>query len=168
MSNYTAPLLAILLTGYALLRGVRMYDVFVQGALEGLHTAFGILPYLLTALVAVELMKVSGAMDILTAVMRRPMQLLGLPAELTPFTVLRPFSGSAALAALQDIYVTQGPDSLAARIASAIMGSTETIFYTLSLYFGAHRIQKSRHTLPAALVSMLAGMIAASLFCRIL
>lgn len=168
MSNYVTPLLVIALFSYGLLRGVKVYDVFVQGALEGLRMSLTILPYLLSALVAVALMKTSGAMDLLSAALRKPMQWLGLPSELAPLAVLRPFSGSAAIAALQDIYITQGPDSLPARIASAVMGSTETVFYTLSLYLGTHQIQKSRHTIPAALISMLAGMVAASFFCRIL
>lgn len=168
MSRFLLPLALLALLVYGLLRRVKMYDAFVEGALEGLRTAVGILPYLLSALVAVELMKSSGAMDLLCAICTRPLGWLGVPGELTPLVVLRPFSGSAALAALQDIFITHGPDATVSRIASALMGSTETIFYTISLYFGAHGIKKSRHTIPAALLSMLAGTIAAALFTRLL
>lgn len=168
MGKFIVPALLLALVGCGALRGVKLYDAFVEGAWEGLRTAARILPYLLGALVAVEMMKISGAMDVLSALLRTPLKWLGLDSSLSALVVLRPFSGSAALAALQDVFTQTGPDSPAARTACVLMGSTETVVYTISVYFSSQGITKSRHTLPAALISMLAGIVAASLLCRVM
>jgi len=167
VADILVPAALLALLGCGALRGTRLYDAFVQGVGDGLRTAVQILPYLTGALVAVEVLKISGAMDVLTALLRTPLRLLGLDETLSTFVVLRPFSGAAALAALQDIFAQTGPDSTAARTACVLMGSTETVAYTLAVYFGSQGITKSRYTLPAALLCMLAGTVAASLLCKV-
>jgi spore maturation protein B len=118
--------------------------------------------------VAVEMLKASGALALLCNLLGVPLGFFGLPADVAPLVVVRPFSGMAALSMLDDIYKRLGPDSASARVASVIMGCTETLFYTVAIYFGSVGIKKSRHTIAAALVSLLAGVIISGILCRFL
>lgn len=157
---------AILLSGY--IKRVPVYDCFVEGAKEGLKSSVKIIPPLIAIFISIGLFKKSGAMEIIIAVLRPIGNLMGVPKELMPLFIIKPISGSASLAVLKDIIVNYGPDSFLGRVASTMMGSAETIVYTMAVYFGAIGVKNSRHTLPAALVSHLAGTIASVVVCSII
>ncbi len=131
------PLLVAAVIAYGALRGVAVYDAFVEGAKKGLSTVIGILPYIGAAMLLISLLRSSGVLDILTYALKTPLAALGLPEDTLPLLMLRPISGSASLAALEDILKSAGADSLSGRIAAAMMGSTETVLYTISVYLGA-------------------------------
>lgn len=167
MSDLVIPamLLAMVLTG--VFRGVPVYDAFLKGAKEGLKTAWQILPTLAAILFAAAVLTGSGALDALTALCAKPLKLLGIPEGALPVMLLRPVSGSAALGMLERVLAEYGPDSFTGRVASTMVGSSETIFYTCSLYLGAAGMKRARHALPAALIAWFAGSVAAGYVCRI-
>lgn len=151
---------------YALLKGINPYEAFAEGASEALPTIAKVLPYLAVMLIAINLFRRSGAMDAVTTLLAPLLSKLGIPAELATLIVLRPFSGSASLALLQDTLTVYGADGFIGRAASTIVGSTETIFYTLALYCGSVGIKRSRHALPVALLSGIIGTIASILLIK--
>ena len=134
---WMVPLAIAGIVGFGLLRGVKVFDLFVEGAKEGLTTAVNILPALVALVVAVGMFKASGGLDLLSFALEPIGKLLGLPREVIPLSLIRPISGSGAMAIFNDILRSHGPDSLAGRIASVMMGSTETTFYTIAVYYGA-------------------------------
>ena len=150
-----------------LFRGVHIYDAFLAGAKEGLLTMARIFPALLSLIVAVGMLRASGATELLVRLVRPVTDFLGMPPEAVPLGLMRPLSGSGATAVLSDIFTYHMPDSFVGRCASVMMGSTETTFYTVAVYFGAARITKLRHTLPAALTADLCGMLVSVLLVRL-
>ena len=164
MDKWLLPGLILLIIGAGCIKGVPVYDAFVAGAREGLKTATTILPYMIAMLSAIFLMQKSGLLNSFTQLLTPVFDAMGIPHSVSPLMLLRPFSGSASLAMLQNIMETQGTDSRAGLVACTLMGSTETIFYTCGLYLGAAGVKKSRYAIPAALVAWLAGSIAAGLF----
>ncbi len=144
---------------YGMICGVKVFDVFLEGAREGLSVVIRILPALVALMTAIGIFKVSGALDILTLALEPAAQLIQLPKELIPLALLRPLSGSGSMAIFRDVLTTYGPDSYIGRVASVLQGSTETTFYTIAVYFGATGIRKTRHALPAALAADVAGFI---------
>lgn len=152
------PVLIAALIVCALVKKVNVYKAFVDGACEALPTLVSILPYLAAMLTAIEVLRSSGALGYLTGAISHVSERLGISSELVPLIVLRPFSGSASLALLKDILAANGADSLVGRQASVLVGSTETVFYTVSVYFGAVGVTKTRQAIPAALISGLAGV----------
>ena len=161
------PIFIVFVITYASIKRVNVYDSFIDGAQDGIKTIYRILPYIIGMLFAINIFRASGALELLNNAIHPLFNLLGIPKELTPLALLRPFSGSASLSLLADIYKQYGADSLISRIASTMMGSTETIFYTVALYYGSIQIKKTRHTIPAALLATLAGIIAAVFICNI-
>lgn len=157
-------LLAAGVGGYALFRGTDVFSALTDGALQGLRTVGRIAPVLVCLLPAVGALRASGAIDAFTALLRPALSFLGIPAETVPLMLLRPMSGSGALAVAGDIFTACGADSPAGRTAAVMLGSTETTFYVLSVYFGAAGVHKTRHAVPAALCADLAGFLAAA-FC---
>lgn len=155
---------AIILFGW--LRGVNVFEAFLAGAKTGISTAFGIIPALTALILAVGVFSASGALDILTHAIAPAANAVGIPAEVVPLALLRPISGSGALAVLSDILNRFGPDSMIGRIASVMQGSTETTFYTIAVYFGAVSVKKTRHTLPAALIGDITGFLMSVWFVR--
>ena len=151
------PVLLVLLLTAAACKRVPMYDLFVKGAREGLETAIQVLPNLTAMLCAISLMQSSGMMEKLCAFFLPLMGWLGLPAETAPLVFLRPLSGSASLAMLENILETCGADSRAGLIASTIMGSSETIFYTVCVYMSAASDKRTGYAIPCALVGAFAG-----------
>lgn len=131
-------------------------------------TVVRILPSLCAAMVLIGLLRSSGLLGVMVSGLSAPLSSLGLPEETLPLLFMRPVSGSASLAVLEDVLRSSGADSYAGRVASAMMGSTETVLYTVSIYLGAAGIKKSRGILPVALLSSLAGAIAAGFFVRLL
>ena len=153
----------ILIHGY--IKGISLYDCFVEGAKEGFKTAIRVMPYLIAIFIAIGIFKRSGAMEILVSIFNPLGKVLGIPKEVIPLVIMRPISGSGSLGVVKDIVTTYGPDSFIGRVASTMMGSAETIFYTMAVYFGAVGIKDSRHTLKAALLSHLAAVVASVFIC---
>jgi len=153
LSTYAIPAIFLVILSVGAYREVKVYDVFVEGAKEGMTTAIRIIPPLVGLLVAVGVFRASGAMELLVYAVKPVAELLGIPSEVMPLALLRPISGSASLALVADIMGTHGPDSFIGRAVSTMMGSTDTIFYTLTVYFGSVGIKNIRYTLVAALIA---------------
>lgn len=147
---------------YGLWRKVDVYDALCRGAASGLKTALGILPALVGLLTAVSMLRASGALELLSILLQPLLALLGLPGELLPLMLVRPISGSAALGVGAELISSYGPDSQLGRIAAVMLGSTETTFYTIAVYFGAAGISRSRYSIPAALCADFTGFLAAA------
>ena len=157
------PIFLLLCLGAGIPRRARVYDVFAEGAKEGLDTAGRILPSLLAMLCAIRAFSACGLLPALCNLLSPLVSWAGIPGEALPLMLLRPLSGSASLAVLKDILHTYGPDSRPGLVASVMMGSSETVFYTCGLYLAAAGVKKSRHTIPCALLAWLAGSFAAGL-----
>lgn len=168
ISIFAIPVFIFTILGYGYLKGVPVYETFVEGAKEGLSTALKILPYLVAMFVAIGIFRASGAMDFLIRGLAPVMHLAGIPPEILPLALMRPMSGTASAGMLAELLKVHSPDSFIGRVASTMMGSTETIFYTLSVYFGAVGIKKIKYTLGAALLADLAGLLASVAICSMI
>ena len=170
--NHIFSLIAPIVIGsvgiYALHRRVDVFSAMVEGASQGLGTVARIFPALVVLLSGVYMLRASGALDALISLAAPLFSLLGIPPEAAPLVLLRPISGSGALAVGSDIINTYGPDSMLGRTAAVMLGSTETTFYVIAVYFGAAKIKKSRHAIPAALIADLVGFTVAALCVRLL
>ncbi len=151
-----------------LLRKVDVFQALTAGALEGLHIVVKILPALVALLTGVYMLRASGALDALVYLFTPVFNVLGIPPETASLVFIRPISGSGALAVGSEIISTYGPDSQIGRTAAVMLGSTETTFYVIAVYFGAVGIKKTRYAIPAALCADLTSFIAASLAVRFL
>lgn len=160
LSDYIMPLLLFYIIGFGLLMKVNVYDEFVKGAKKGLSTVISILPTLVGLMMGVGILRASGALDALGNLLQPAAKLLHFPVELIPLSVVKMFSSSAATGLLLDIYQKYGTDSLIGRIASISMSCTETIFYTLSVYYMTAKVNKTRWTLPGALLATVSGLAA--------
>jgi len=167
ISLLAIPIFIILILGYGYYKKVPVYEAFVEGAKEGLGTAFKVLPYLIAMFVAIGVFRASGAMDFLIKLLSPAASLAGIPSEILPLALMRPMSGSASAGMLAEIYKVYGPDSFIGRASSTMMGSTETIFYTVSVYFGSVGVKKTRYVLAAGLLADLAGLLASVAVCSI-
>jgi len=167
---WIVPGLTVALLAFGAVRGVLVYEAFVDGAREGFQVAIRIIPYLVAILVAVAMFRSSGALDLIVGAIGRYTAWVGLPAEALPMALLRPLSGSGAYgvlaATIQDPAI--GPDSYVGYLVSTLQGSTETTFYVLAVYFGAVQVRRVRHALVAALTADLAGIIGAVAACSYL
>lgn len=164
--NWLMPALIALLLLFALIRRIDVYDAFVQGAREGLPLLVRILPCIAAMLIALRVLRASGALDAFIGFISPALEAVGMPPELAPMMVLRPFSGNAAMSLLKDVFDAYGADSFLGIAASIMLGSTETIFYTVALYFGSVGVKKTRATIPVALVCSLLGAALSLLFTR--
>ena len=165
ISLWAIPVLLVTIPLIGLIRKVKVYDVFVDGAKEGFGVAVNIIPFLVGLLVAIGMFRASGAMDLLTAALKPVMAATGFPAELFPLAILRTLTGSGSLAFTTDLIKTYGPDSLIGRMAATMYGSSETTFYVLAVYFGAVAVKRTRHAVPAALIGDLVAAIATVAIC---
>lgn len=168
VSNWAIPVMVLGVVAAAGLRRVKIYEVFVEGAKEGFQVGVRIIPYLVAILCAVAFFRASGAMDLLTSLLRPVMDPLGMPPEALPMALVRPLSGSGALGVMSEIIKTHGADSFIGRVVSTMMGSTETTFYVLAVYFGSVGITKVRHALWAGLIADVAGLLSSVWICRAL
>lgn len=166
ISIISIPLMITIILVHGYIKGIKLYDTFVEGAQEGFKTAIKIMPYLIAIFIAIGIFKESGALNIFSKILSPLGKLIGLPKELIPLAILKPISGSGSLAMVQELINTHGPDSFIGRVSSTMMGSSETILYTMALYYGSIGIKNSRHTLICALISHLAGIIAAVSVCK--
>lgn len=162
ISSFVIPLLLAAISLWALREKVNVYEALTDGAADGLRVLLRIFPHLLALLTAVAMLRASGALDALTSLLRPVLDAVGIPAETVPILLLRPFSGSGALAVGSELITAHGPDSTIGRTAAVMLGCTETTFYTIAVYFGAAGIRKLRHTIPAALTADIVGFLAAA------
>ena len=162
MIDYLIPGLLAVCALLVLHKKENAYDLLLQGGAEGLKTAVTILPALVVLLTAVQMLKASGAVELLGGFLAPGFEAVGIPAEPAMLVLIRPISGSAALAVGADLMAEYGPDSMIGRTAAVMLGSTETTFYTISVYFGAAGVKKTRYAIPAALIADLTGFCMAS------
>ena len=168
ISKYAIPFILLAIPTYAMVKRVKVYESFTDGAKEGFNTAVRIIPYLVAMLVAIGVFRASGAMDVLTKLLSPVTNLIGMPAELLPMAFMRPLSGGGATGIMSELITTHGPDSFIGRAASVMMGSTETTFYVLAVYFGSIAVKKTRHALPAGLIADAVGLITAVIVTRVM
>lgn len=167
ISVFAVPAFILLFVVSGLVKKVGVYDCFSEGAKEGVQSMLGIIAPLVGLMVAINMLRASGALELISSFLSPVLSFIGLPPDVLPLALLRPVSGSASLALVTDIFQTVGPDSLSGKIASVMMGSTETTFYTVAVYFGSVGIKNTRHTLPAALTADLTAILLSSLAVRI-
>lgn len=153
------PIIVVIIITYGMIKGKKVYEWFIEGAKEGLKVCLNIFPYLLAMIIAVNIFREAKLLDVLNNMIAPAGRLIGLPKEIIPLVLIKPLSGSGAIGVLTDIVKTYGPDSYIGLIASVIMGTTETILYTITVYFGAVQIKKIRHTLWAAILADLTAII---------
>ncbi len=168
MSEYIVPALLLIASLVALGKRESAYDLMLDGAAQGLKLLRDIIPALILLLTAVYMLRASGAMEILSGFFAPVFRFFGIPPETAMLVLVRPLSGSAALAVGAELMAQYGPDSQIGRTVAVMLGSTETTFYTVSVYFGAAGIRKTRYTVPAALFADLVGFLAASWTVRLL
>ena len=168
ISTWSIPVLVVSIILYGYFKGVKVYDSFTDGAKNGLNIALKIFPYLLAMMVAINVFRASGAMDLLIKLLNPLTSRLGIPEQITPLVFLRPLSGSGSLSYISHIFQEHGPDSFIGILASTIQGSTETTFYIVAVYFGAIGIKKYRYAITVGLLADLAGYLAAVFICKIL
>jgi len=161
ISRYSIPFVFVGIIAYGLTKKVKVYESFTEGAKEGFYTAVRIIPFLVAMLVAIGVFRASGAMGLLTKALSPITRVLGIPSETLPMAFMRPLSGGGAQGIMTELINTYGPDSLIGRTVSVMMGSTDTTFYILAVYFGSVAIKKTRHALPAGLLADLAGLLTA-------
>lgn len=167
MADYIVPCLLCGLSLFALGKKENGYGLLLEGAEQGLRTLYSIVPALSLLLTGVHMLRASGALDALSKFLSPVFSLFGIPAETAPLVLVRPISGSAALAVGADLMAQYGPDSLVGRTAAIMLGSTETTFYTVSVYFGAAGVKRTRYAIPAALLADFTGFLVASLTARL-
>ena len=162
MTDYVVPVLLFLSAALALRKRENAYGLLLEGAADGLKLLAAILPALIALLTAVHMLRASGAVNILSGMFAPFFSLFGIPPETAILVLIRPISGSAALAVGAELMARYGVDSQIGRTAAVMLGSTETTFYTISVYFGAAGIKKTRYAIPAALFADFVGFLMAS------
>lgn len=168
MLDYLVPLILLICAALALRKKENPYELLLTGAADGLKLLLTLIPTLILLLTAVSMLRVSGAVEMLSGFLSPVFRFFGIPPETAILVLIRPISGSAALAVGADLMAHYGVDSVIGRTVAVMLGSTETTFYTISVYFGAAGIKKTRYTIPAALIADLTGFLVASLAVRIL
>lgn len=168
LSIWAIPLLLFFIPIFAFIKKVNIYQVFIEGAREGFQVAVRIIPFLVAILAAIAMFRASGGMQLLTTALSPMTQAIGLPAEVLPAAVMRPFSGSGTLGIISELLKAHGPDSFIGYLSSTIYGCTETTFYVIAVYFGAVGIKRTRYAIPAGLTADIAGVLAAVYICRLL
>lgn len=170
MNTFTALIVPIILLSvgvYGIVKKVDIYDALVTGAKDGLDVVIKIAPSVVALFVSIHMLRASGALDFICDLLSPVAEILGLPSEVLPLMLLRPLSGSAALALGSEIIMTNGVDSFVGRVTAVMLGASETTFYTIAVYFGALKIKNTRYAVPAALLADLAGFCAAAFSVRL-
>ena len=168
MIDYIVPALLLAVCLFALHKQENAYDLLLSGSSDGLRLLVSILPALVMLLTAVTMLRASGTMELFSKLFAPAFSLFGIPPETAILVMIRPISGSAALAVGAELMAQYGVDSQIGRTVAVMLGSTETTFYTISVYFGAAGIHKTRYTVPAALIADFTGFLAASWITRLL
>lgn len=159
LSLLAIPLLVLVIVIHGAVKKVKIYEAFVEGAREGFNVGVRIIPYLVAMLVAIGIFRAGGALEFLTGLLAPVTGWIGMPSETLPMALMRPLSGSGALGIMAEILKVHGPDSLIGRMVSVMMGSGETTFYVLALYFGSVGITRTRQAVPAGLIADLVGIL---------
>ena len=168
MTDYIVPLLLVVACAMALRKKENAYDLLLSGAADGLKLMITLVPTLILLMTAVSMLRASGAVEVISDFLMPIFRLFGIPEETALLVLIRPISGSAALAVGSELMAHHGVDSQIGRTVAVMLGSTETTFYTISVYFGAAGIKKTRYTIPAALLADFVGFLMASLTVRLL
>lgn len=166
-SAYAIPVIVCMVFMCGIIRRKDVFNDFIEGAGENIKVSFEIMPALIALMTAIGMMKASGLLDFLTGLAAPAAAAAGFPAECVPLALIRPVSGSGAAAVYENILKNVSPDSFAGRTASVLMGSSETTFYTIAVYFGATKIKRTKHTVFCSLAGDLSGFIFSSLLVRI-
>ena len=167
-SRWAIPVVLLLVPLIAFLRGVKVFETFVEGAEQGFKTAIKTIPFLVAMLVAISIFRASGAMEILIGFLSPVLDKVGVPSEILPHAVMRPLSGGAALGIATDIIKHHGPDSFIGRLVSTMQGSSDTTFFVLTLYFGSVGIKKYRFSIISGLVADFTTLIASIAICKMM
>lgn len=168
ISNFIIPIIIFYIVGFGLLMKVPVFSEFIKGAADAGKVVLDIMPTLVGLMVAIGILRASGTLDLISDLLAPLMEFLQFPSELVPLVTVKMFSSSAATSLLLDIFKEYGPDSFLGRLSSIIMSCTETIFYTMSVYFMTAGVKKSRYTLLGALFATLVGVIASTVITRII
>lgn len=168
MSDYVIPFFIAMIMIIGLVKKVDVFSEFTDGAKENLKAAVSVLPALVALMTAIGMFKASGALDFISMAISPFTSFLGFPDECIPLAIIRPVSGSGALAVFENILTDVSPDSFAGRVASVIIGSTETTFYTIAVYYGITKVKKTRQALPASLAADFTGFVLSALTVRII
>ena len=168
ISLWALPFLILLVLTIGVIRKVPVYEEFTHGAKDGFKVAVNIIPYLVAIIVAISMLRASGAIEMLASAIAPLLKSCHIPADVLPLTIVRSLSGSAALGVFSDIANNLGPDSYATKLAAVMVGSSETTFYVLAVYFGAVKISKIRYALIVGLLADLVGIIAAVWVCNLM
>ena len=161
IGSWVIPTTIFIIIVFGAVKKLPLFDIFLKGAKDGFNSCYYIAPSLIGLITAVSMLKASGALDIFTSFLAPILSKIGFPSEIVPLAMLRPISGSGSIALLDNIFSTYGPDSEIGKIASIMMGATETTFYTAAVYLGSVGIKNSKHTIPSALISDLTTVILA-------
>ncbi|QBR85386.1 spore maturation protein [Legionella israelensis] len=153
---------------YGALKRINVFDVFIDGAKQGFETSARIIPYLIAMMVAIGMLRASGFFELMNYIFSPLLSAIGMPSELLPLAMIRPFSGSASTGMMAQLIDTYGGNSFIGKTAATMMGSTETTFYVVAVYFGAVGVKRTRHAIPAGLLADFAGVVAAVTVCRYL
>lgn len=167
-TDFIIPVFIAAVLIYGLIKKTDVFGEFTAGVKEGLTTVYDIFPSLFCLVVTIAVFRASGGMELLTDLLSPVFSAVGFPAECAPLALLRPFSGSGSIALFQDVMAQYGADSFAGRVASVILGSSETTFYTLSVYFAATKVKKTGYALPAALCGDLTVCVMSAVVVRAL
>lgn len=167
IANYIIPTIIIVIIIYGIIKGVDIYTEFINGALEGIKTAFKILPYIIAIFFAINIFRKSGAEEFIIKLATPVTDIIKFPSELLSLIIIKPLSGSGSYGVIKNLIDSYGADSYIGRCAAVMMGSAETIFYTVAVYFGSVGIKDSRYTIKTGLIAHLAATIAAIIVCRI-
>ena len=168
MSAYIVPIFIVLVLLYASYKNLNTYNIFVKGAKGAIDLVVSIFPYIVSIMISVALMRISGLTDLITKWLSPVFLALGIPPEVSELVLLRPFTGSGSFALLNDIFATYGADSYISRCACVIMGSSETVFYVATVYFSQTKVKKLLYAIPCALIASLVAAIVSCLLCRVM
>lgn len=166
VATYTIPFILAFVPLYGLYKKVDILESFIAGATEALGLVARIVPYIVAIFVSISIFRASGALELLTSLLRPVLDFVGIPGEVLPLAIIRPLSGNGSLAIMTELLTQWGPDSFIGRLASTMQGSTDTTFYVLSLYFGSVGILKTRHALAVGLAADAAGFVASAVLIK--
>ena len=165
ISNILVPLIILIIVCHGRIKKIDVYDSFIRGAIDGMKTSYTIAPYIMGIFLAIGIFKVGYGIKILEYIFYPILKLFSVPKELLSLIIIKPLSGSGSLAIYKDIISRVGIDSLTEKMGATIIGSSETIFYTMAIYYGSLKIKNIRHTLPCALMCHIAGVLASVFIC---
>ena len=168
MSDFVIPVFIAVIMVIGLAKRVDVFGEFTDGAKDNLKSAFDVLPALIALMTAIGMFKASGGLEIISSAIAPLTEFLGFPRECIPLALIRPVSGSGALAVFESILTEVSPDSFAGRVASVVIGSTETTFYTIAVYYGITKVKKTKHAIASSLTADLTGFILSALTVRLI